>query len=306
MDSLDVKLVVLLLLIMMVQSYSQSDSIFYDNYRIMWGDSHALVLSQGTEVQLSLDSSSGSGFGSKLFYGSGYINMSIKLSDKLYTGGLVTALFMSSSTNNRDELDLEFLGHIIGKLYMPQTNIFVNGVGGREQRINLWFNPSADFHSYSILWNQHQVVFYVDSIPIRVFKNQQEHGIPYVTQPMQILTSLWNGDTWATDGGRAKMNYNYSPFDVHFKGFGINGCPPQINGFHGCPTQINGSYGCSVKIDGAHGCYSSEYWWNGHQYWRLNFAQQRAYETVKSKYMSYDYCKDENRYPSPPPECTTK
>ncbi|KAM0039764.1 putative xyloglucan:xyloglucosyl transferase [Helianthus debilis subsp. tardiflorus] len=44
--------------------------------------------------------------------------------------------------------------------------------GNREQRLNLLFDPTKDFHTYSILWNQCQVV------------------------------SIWNADDWATQGVR--------------------------------------------------------------------------------------------------------
>ncbi|MFS8005681.1 putative xyloglucan:xyloglucosyl transferase [Helianthus anomalus] len=33
--------------------------------------------------------------------------------------------------------------------------------GNREQRLNLLFDPTKDFHTYSILWNQGQVVKWV-------------------------------------------------------------------------------------------------------------------------------------------------
>lgn len=58
----------------------------------------------------------------------------------------------------RDELDFEFLGNRTGEPYIIQTNIYKNGTGGREMRHVLWFDPTEEFHSYSVLWNDHQIV----------------------------------------------------------------------------------------------------------------------------------------------------
>lgn len=58
-----------------------------------------------------------------------------------------------------DELDFEFLGNRQGKPITLQTNVFANGIGNREQRTFLWFDPTTDFHDYRILWNSHQVVY---------------------------------------------------------------------------------------------------------------------------------------------------
>ncbi|CAK9136546.1 unnamed protein product [Ilex paraguariensis] len=91
---------------------------FDENYRVSWGQDHVKSSIQGREVQISLD----------------------------------------KDTGNHNELDFEFLGNRQGKPYLVQTNVFVNGKGDREQRVRLWFDPTAAFHGYSILWNQHQVV----------------------------------------------------------------------------------------------------------------------------------------------------
>lgn len=59
---------------------------------------------------------------------------------------------------DRDEVDIEFLGNRTGQPYTIQTNVYKDGVGGREMRHMLWFDPTADFHTYSILWNPQQLV----------------------------------------------------------------------------------------------------------------------------------------------------
>ncbi|XP_057482993.1 xyloglucan endotransglucosylase/hydrolase protein 2-like [Actinidia eriantha] len=259
-----------------------TDSSFDVNYYVTWGNNHVLSLNQGREIQLSMDNTSGAGFGSKLVYRSGFFHLRIKLPDK-DSAGVVTAFYLTSHTGNHDELDFEFLGNREGRPITLQTNVFSNGQGNREQRIHLWFDPTADFHTYKILWNQHQIVFYVDNIPIRVFKNKTDIGVIYPSQPMQIEASLWDGDSWATDGGQTKTNWSHAPFKAHFQGFNIVGCSP---------AHQDQQY-----------CHSSKYWWNQDKYWKLNSKQQRQYENVRENYMTYDYCSDRPRYPNPPPEC---
>ncbi|KAK1291472.1 Xyloglucan endotransglucosylase/hydrolase protein 2 [Acorus calamus] len=133
------------------------DPAYDENYEILWGGNHASSLDGGKEIQLSMDNSSGSGFGSKSDYGSGFFKMRIKVPDR-NSAGVVTAYYLHSNTSNHDELDFEFLGNKQGRPIILQTNIFINGKGNREQRIKLWFDPIADFHTYRILWNPYQVV----------------------------------------------------------------------------------------------------------------------------------------------------
>ncbi|GLJ20783.1 hypothetical protein SUGI_0378720 [Cryptomeria japonica] len=146
---------------LIVHFLSQGEcSTFNDSFDVSWGNDHVKLFNNEQTVELSLDKASGSGFTSKNNYLFGSFNMKIKLIAG-NSAGTVTAYYMSSDSSSHDEFDFEFLGNLPGKGYHLQTNIFVNGVGNREQRIRLWFDPSIDFHNYSILWNQKQIVYVI-------------------------------------------------------------------------------------------------------------------------------------------------
>ncbi|XP_038709407.1 xyloglucan endotransglucosylase/hydrolase protein 2-like [Tripterygium wilfordii] len=252
---------------------------FNDNYYITWGNNHAQLLNQGTELQLTLDQTSGAGFESKAMFGSGSFTMRLKIPAKK-SSGVVTAFYLISKTAIHDEIDFEFLGHN-GAPYTLQTNVFSNNVGGREQKIRLWFDPTIDYHSYTILWNSHQIVLFVDNIPIRVFKNKADIGVSYPSQPMHVTGSLWNG-TWAAGG--IPIEWSQAPFQAYFQGFTVTACPLQDYR----QRQL---------------CYNPNLWWNRRNYWQLNRQQQALLERTRKSVLTYDYCTDKSRYPRQPPEC---
>nr|ABK23987.1 unknown [Picea sitchensis] len=255
------------------------ESSFNNNFEISWGTVRLLNNSQ--TVQLTMDKASGSGFQSINQYLFGSVSVGIKLVSG-NSAGTVTSYYMSSEGSFHDELDFEFLGNLPGKPYVLQTNVFGSGVGNREQRFHLWFDPTMDFHNYSILWNHQQIVFWVDSTPIRVFKNNEAAGVPYLNRrPMKVISSLWNGEDWATDGGRVKTDWSKAPFVASYQSFEVDAC--------------------SVSAQSSSPCAND--WWDQSGFQSLNQHQLTRLDWVRKNYMTYDYCRDASRFPKPPTEC---
>ncbi|CAN1161152.1 Xyloglucan endotransglucosylase protein 6 [Linum perenne] len=268
-----------------------SSAQFDDLFQPSWAFDH--VIHEGEQLKLKLDNYSGSGFQSKSKYMFGKVNIQIKLVEG-DSAGTVTAFYMSSEGPNHNEFDFEFLGNTSGEPYVVQTNLYVNGVGNREQRLNLWFDPTMDFHNYSIFWNPSQVIFLVDDTPIRQHTNLENKGIPFPKdQPMGVYSSIWNADDWATQGGRVKTDWSHAPFIASYKGFSIDACE--------IPTSSAVS-----AADLAKNCTSNaekKYWWDEPVLSELNLHQSHQLLWVKANHMIYDYCSDSSRFPVMPEEC---
>lgn len=273
-------------------AYAQASSSFYDSFDVSWAPSNVKFLGTGGEaLQLELDQSTGSGFASKESYLFGNIDMQIKLIPG-DSAGTVTAYYLSSDGVNHDELDFEFLGNSSGEPYNLQTNVFSAGTGGREQRISLWFDPTSDFHTYSVQWSPVRVVFLVDAVPIRVFSNiEKTAGVPYLShQPMRVYSSIWNGDSWATRGGLVKIDWAHAPFVATYQNFRTQDACLATS-----PTALAA---CSRSATAAANRISS-----------IGGAAAPGFDRpklqwVKQNFMVYDYCTDSARYNPAPAECS--
>ena len=126
--------------------------------------------------------------------------------------------------------------------------------------------------------------FYVDDVPIRVYKNNEARGIPFPKfQSMGVYSTLWEADNWATRGGLEKIDWSKAPFYAYYKDFDIEGCP------------VPGPANCASN---------ARNWWEGINYQVLSALEARKYRWVRVNHMIYDYCTDKSRNPVTPPECT--
>ncbi|KAL3835560.1 hypothetical protein ACJIZ3_010296 [Penstemon smallii] len=260
-----------------------------ESYNVSFGGTNVHVTNNGTNADLSLDKFSGSGLVSKNKYYYGFFNAALKLPAG-FTSGVVVAYYLSNANvfpHNHDEIDIELLGHEKRREWVLQTNIYSNGSvsTGREEKFYLWFDPTQSFHDYTILWNNHHIVFLVDNIPVReVIHN----NAIYPSKAMSVYTTIWDASKWATHGGKYPVNYKFSPFTVSVKGIEIEGCV--LNSKDVAPSCSRSSLSSTDPVD-------------GQQFAKLSAQQINGLGWARRKHMFYSYCQDKNRYKVLPPEC---
>ncbi|KAF0928579.1 hypothetical protein E2562_006024 [Oryza meyeriana var. granulata] len=261
---------------------------FSDGYSTLWGPQHQTLSQDQKSLTLWMDRTSGSGFKSTRSYRNGYFGASIRVQPG-YTAGVNTAFYLSNTEQypgHHDEIDMELLGTVPGEPYTLQTNVYVRGTGdgnivGREMRFHLWFDPTADFHHYAILWNPDQILFLVDDVPIRRYEKKVEGTFP--EREMCAYASIWDASDWATDGGRYRADYRYQPFVSRFADLKIGGCataaPPGCSPVPASPSPSPG--GGSA----------------------LSPQQEAAMAWAQRNSMVYYYCQDYSRDHTFYPEC---
>ncbi|PUZ41992.1 hypothetical protein GQ55_9G547600 [Panicum hallii var. hallii] len=254
---------------------------FREGYTQLFGDSNLALHGDGKRVHISLDERTGAGFASQGAYLHGLFSARIKLPAD-HTAGVVVAFYMSNGDvyeRTHDELDFEFLGNVRGREWRVQTNVYGNGstAAGREERYGLWFDPTEDFHRYAILWSRDRIIFYVDETPIREVVRTESMGAQFPSKPMSLYATIWDGSSWATSGGRYKVDYKYAPYVAEFADLALRGCAV-------------GRRACEEPGDAAAPPMSP--------------ARRSAMEAFRARYMTYGYCYDRLRYPAPLPECS--
>ncbi|GFP80087.1 probable xyloglucan endotransglucosylase/hydrolase protein 33 [Phtheirospermum japonicum] len=263
------------------------------SYDVSFGGSNIRMTSNGTGANISLDKSTGSGLVSKNKYYYGFFNAALKLPAG-FTSGIVVAYYLSNADifpHNHDEIDIELLGHEKRRDWVLQTNIYGNGSvrTGREEKFYLWFDPTESYHDYSILWNNHHIVFLVDNIPVREVIHTNAIASAYPSKPMSVYATIWDGSEWATHGGKYPVDYKFAPFVVSMRGIEMEGCILDKKDSK-APLCSRNSLSSLDPVD-------------GEQFSKLSSQQMKGLDWARRKHMFYSYCQDKNRYKVMPPEC---
>ncbi|KAL6981497.1 putative xyloglucan endotransglucosylase/hydrolase protein 30 [Sarracenia purpurea var. burkii] len=292
--SLSFLLLLLLLLLNLLYASNAAFNVptipFSKGFDPLFGDSNLIRSSDDRSLGLVLNQYTGSGFKSSDLYNHGFFSARIKLPSE-YTAGVVVAFYTTNGDifeKTHDELDFEFLGNIRGKRWRFQTNVYGNGSTsrGREERYYLWFDPSREYHRYSILWTNKTVIFYIDEVPIREIVRSAAMAGDYPSKPMSLYATIWDASDWATSGGKYKVNYKYAPFVAEFTDFSLHGCAVD-------PIQEVLSGSCSPNDDQIESA----------DYATVTPGRRAAMMKFRRKFMYYSYCYDTLRYSIPPPEC---
>ncbi|KFK29591.1 hypothetical protein AALP_AA7G154200 [Arabis alpina] len=271
----------LILFLFAAQSVEVYAGSFHKDVQVHWGDGRGKVLDNvGSLLSLSLDKFSGSGFQSNQEFLFGKVEVQMKLVPG-NSAGTVTTFYLKSPGTTWDEIDFEFLGNISGHPYTLHTNVYNKGSGDKEQQFHLWFDPTADFHTYSITWNPQRIIFAVDGTPIREFMNSQSTGVVFLhKQPMRVYASLWEAEHWATRGGLEKTDWSKAPFTAFYRNYNMDGC-----------VWANGKSSCSANSA-----------------WFTQVLDTKGKNRVKwaqRNHMVYNYCTDKKRFPQgTPPQCS--
>ncbi|CAL5007160.1 unnamed protein product [Urochloa decumbens] len=251
------------------------------------GEVRAHFDASGKQVaSLVLDRRSGAGFNSTQKYLFGEFNVEMKLVPG-NSAGTVTSFYLTSGEtgagDDHDEIDMEFMGNSTGAPTVLNTNVWASGDGKKEHQFYLWFDPSADFHKYTVIWNPKNIIFRVDDVTVRVFRRYAD--LPYPdAKPMAVHATLWDGSYWATEKGKVPIDWDGAPFVVSYRGYTADACVVSGDG------------------DGKGKCPDGRNEWMDRE---LDDTDRLTVAWARRNCLQYNYCEDGWRFPKGfPGECS--
>ena len=132
--------------------------------------------------------------------------------------------------------------------------------------------------------------FYIDDTPIRYVRRTADMGGDYPAKPMSVYATIWDASTWATSGGKYRVNYQYGPFVSEYTDLALVGCRAD-------PIQELSSTASEDQCSAA----DDEITNSGLA--TMTPEKMRKMLAFRERYMSYSICYDTLRYSVTPPGC---
>jgi len=149
-------------------------------------------------------------------YGHGRYSVRLRASD---VNGTISSFFTytgPSEGTEWDEIDVEILGKDPTKL---QVNYWRNG-HEHPKTVDLGFDASAAFHTYTFLWHEAYIAWYVDDVLVhRVTENGLGDNDSLPVNPGRIMINLWAAtgiESWSgsyVDGTEAEATYDFIRYE---------------------------------------------------------------------------------------------
>ncbi|GJP44186.1 hypothetical protein CLOM_g3575 [Closterium sp. NIES-68] len=167
-------------------------------------------------VKLTAYSNKMGKFTSKGYFGYGIFRVNMMLPSG-YSGGLIPCLYLISGNNPKytdphDEIDMEFIGGNTPRDIVLHTNLITGGQVYLQQ-YKFPFDPSAAFHTYTIVYSPDYIMWAVDDTPIRI--HWKESGRPFPSLNVKFEGSIWDASSWSA----LKPNWGNGPKEVKFRRF---------------------------------------------------------------------------------------
>ncbi|KAI1434876.1 concanavalin A-like lectin/glucanase domain-containing protein [Xylaria sp. CBS 124048] len=143
---------------------------------------------------------------------------------------------ISSSTlwsDTQDEIGWEFSGNQHGEKPFPpadgmwtfQTSIFAQGEmwNGAAKYQKDAHNPTTEFHTYSVEWDEHHVDWYVDNMVVRsVQASDTPSGFTFPQSPMKLQLGVWGGGEsensfWTTQWAGGEIDMKGAPYTMYVR-----------------------------------------------------------------------------------------
>ncbi|CAA6667036.1 unnamed protein product [Spirodela intermedia] len=275
-----------------VAAFSELQTLrFSEGYSPLFGEGNLVRSANDRKVRLILDRYTGSGFISSDLYDHGFFSAKIKLPSN-YTAGVVVAFYTSNGDifrRNHDELDFEFLGNpaeAAGGCRRTSTAMAPPTAAARSATTFPSTPPASPPLLHLLVPRHHPFLRGRDAD--QGGAAERRHGGEFPAKPMALYATIWDGSSWATGGGRYKVDYNSSPFVADFSDLVLSGCKVD-------PIQMMPSSGSR--------CAAAEAELLAGDFAAVDPQGRRAMARFREKNLIYSFCYDSFRYSAAFPDC---